>query len=59
MRKTNYLLLLSIIFMLLMASLEKNDAVRPKGATGTHSASGTRNTNGATGAASPASTKLN
>lgn len=45
--------------MLLMASLEKNDAVRPKGATGTHSASGTRNTNGATGAASPASTKLN
>ena len=59
MGKTNYLLLLSIVFMLLMASREKNDAVRPKGARGAHSASGTRNTNGAAGPTGPASAKLN
>ena len=62
MGKINYLLLLSIVFMLLMASRGNSDAVSTKAARGStrpHSSFGTKNTNAATEPAGPAFTKLN
>lgn len=53
MKKTNYLLLLSTAFMLLLASCGKDGAVGPTGPAGTQGPTGTAGTNGSIGATGP------
>lgn len=57
MKKTNYLLLLSITFMLMTASCGKDGAVGPVGATGPSGPQGTAGTAGVAGATGTAGAK--